>query len=146
MANVTKIRAIKTLQRKLGMDDLTYRDGLERLTGKRSSTQLTDAQLGRVLNWLRGLDRQMHGGSDGQIGLIRHLWAAMYRCGVISDGRACALDAYCRRMARVPLARCSPKQCQHLIECLKKWFRRSALPEHLDLLERLSTGEGAYVQ
>ena len=55
MANVTKIRAIKTLQRKLGMDDLTYRDGLERLTGKRSSTQLTDAQLGRVLNWLRGL-------------------------------------------------------------------------------------------
>ena len=33
-----------------------------------------------------------------------------------------------------------------LIECLKKWFRRSALPEHLDLLERLSTGEGAYVQ
>ena len=146
MTAKSQIVVIKTLQHKLNMDDATYRDGLEGLTGKRSSTELTDAQLGRVLHWLRELDQQMSGGSDGQIGLIRHLWGAMYRCGVIRDGRAPALDAYCRRMVRVPLNRCSPAQCQCLIECLKKWYRRSTLPEHIDLLDRMTVSEDTYVQ
>lgn len=141
-----KITAIKTLQRKLSMDDAAYRDGLERLTGKRSSTELTEGQLSRVLNWLRGLDQQLHGGSPKQMGLIRHLWDAMYRCGEVSDGRAAALNSYCRRMVHVPLNRCTPAQCQLLIECLKKWYRRSALPEHIDLLERLTVPEDTYVQ
>ncbi len=134
----SKIVVIKTLQRKLGMDDAAYRDGLELLTGRRSSTELTDTELDRVLAWLRETEQRIFRSTKGQVALIRHLWDAMYRYSVVSNGSQEALNSYCRRMVRVPLTSCNPRQCQHLIECLKKWYRRSALPEHLEKLESLA--------
>ena len=82
----SKIVVIKTLQRKLGMDDAAYRDGLELLTGRRSSTELTDTELDRVLAWLRETEQRIFRSTKGQVALIRHLWDAMYRYSVVSNG------------------------------------------------------------
>jgi hypothetical protein len=47
------IKAVKTAQRQLCMDDATYRVMLEARTGQRSATDCTLAQLGAVLDHLR---------------------------------------------------------------------------------------------
>lgn len=47
------ITAIKTAQRQLGLDDDTYRDALQAVTGKRSATELTLQEQGRVLDHMR---------------------------------------------------------------------------------------------
>ena len=47
------IQAVKAAQRQLGLDDATYRAMLQAQTGQRSATALTQAQLGKVLDYLR---------------------------------------------------------------------------------------------
>jgi hypothetical protein len=47
------IQAIKACQRQLGLDDATYRAMLEAQTGKRSATDLTVREGGKVLDYLR---------------------------------------------------------------------------------------------
>lgn len=46
------IKAIKAAQRKLGLDDATYRTMLATITGRTSATELSLAQIGRVLDHL----------------------------------------------------------------------------------------------
>lgn len=74
-----QVQAIKAAQRQLQLDDGTYRDLLERLTtqldnagavlvpGKRSATQLTLAEGGLVLDYLRkqGATNPSRAGRDG---------------------------------------------------------------------------------
>jgi hypothetical protein len=47
------IKAIKCAQRQLGLDDATYRTMLQAQTGKRSATELSVPEQGRVLDYLR---------------------------------------------------------------------------------------------
>lgn len=149
-SNFKKITAIKTLQKKVGMCDDDYRAMLEQLTGLRSCTKLSEPQLNHVLEYLHRLEQQMFGGSAGQIGLIRHLWATMYQYGMVQNNSPHALDSYCLRMVKTPLGRCTPPQCQRLIECLKRWWRRAANPAHVVMLENMLVesheGEGHVIQ
>ncbi|MCZ7858511.1 regulatory protein GemA [Agrobacterium salinitolerans] len=99
------IAAIKIEQKKLGLDDFTYRAKLEILTGKSSTKDMTEAERQKVLVSLRGNVARpapvRHDGRDGKRKLsgkylpkMRALWIACYNLGVIEDRRDSALEAF----------------------------------------------------
>ncbi|MGV2111906.1 regulatory protein GemA [Agrobacterium salinitolerans] len=99
------IAAIKIEQKKLGLDDFTYRAKLEILTGKSSTKDMTEAERQKVLVSLRGNVTRpapvRHDGRDGKRKLsgkylpkMRALWIACYNLGVIEDRRDSALEAF----------------------------------------------------
>lgn len=99
------IAAIKIEQKKLGLDDDTYRAKLHILTGKTSTTEMTEAERQRVLVSLRGntprpapvrLDGRdgKHRLSGKYLPKMRALWIACYNLGVIDDRRDSALEAF----------------------------------------------------
>ena len=160
----TLIKLIHTGKRALGLDDDTYRDMLENVTGLRSCADMSDKNLTAVLAHMRekgfaaspvpaGKARSAPAKSRGfntdnlasskQLGLVRGLWKRMYAFAIVHDVSDSALDAYARRMVGKALMYCTPGQCQKLIECLKKWWRRAANPVHVSLLENMLTEPGA---
>ncbi|MGN7715212.1 regulatory protein GemA [Agrobacterium tumefaciens] len=99
------IAAIKIEQKKLGLDDFTYRAKLEILTGKSSTKDMTEAERQKVLVSLRGNVARpapvRQDGRDGKRKLsgkylpkMRALWIACYNLGVIEDRRDSALEAF----------------------------------------------------
>jgi len=99
------IADIKIEQKKLGLDDFTYRAKLEILTGKSSTKDMTEAERQKVLVSLRGnVARPVpvrQNGRDGKRKLsgkylpkMRALWIACYNLGVIEDRRDSALEAF----------------------------------------------------
>lgn len=99
------IAAIKIEQKKLGLDDDTYRAKLRILTGKTSTTEMTEAERQKVLVSLRGnaprpapvrLDGRdgKHRLSGKYLPKMRALWIACYNLGVIDDRRDSALEAF----------------------------------------------------
>lgn len=99
------IAAIKIEQKKLGLDDDTYRAKLHILTGKTSTKDMTEAERQKVLVSLRGKVARpapvRQDGRDGKRKLsgkylpkMRALWIACYNLGVIDDRRDSALEAF----------------------------------------------------
>ncbi|NSZ08250.1 regulatory protein GemA [Agrobacterium tumefaciens] len=99
------IAAIKIEQKKLGLDDDTYRAKLHILTGKTSTKDMTEAERQKVLVSLRGSVARpapvRQDGRDGKRKLsgkyvpkMRALWIACYNLGVIEDRRDSALEAF----------------------------------------------------
>ncbi|UXU07164.1 regulatory protein GemA [Agrobacterium tumefaciens] len=99
------IAAIKIEQKKLGLDDFTYRAKLHILTGKTSTKDMTEAERQKVLVSLRGSAPRpapvRQDGRDGKRKLsgkylpkMRALWIACYNLGVIDDRRDSALEAF----------------------------------------------------
>ncbi len=99
------IAAIKIEQKKLGLDDDTYRAKLHILTGKTSIKDMTEVERQKVLVNFRGTVTRpvlvRHDGRDGKRKLsgkylpkMRALWIACYNLGVIDDRRDSALEAF----------------------------------------------------
>lgn len=99
------IAAIKIEQKKLGLDDDTYRAKLHILTGKTSIKDMTEVERQKVLVNFRGTVTRpapVHqDGRDGKRRLsgkylpkMRALWIACYNLGVIDDRRDSALEAF----------------------------------------------------
>lgn len=99
------IAAIKIAQKQLGLDDDTYRLKLQNLTGKTSTTEMTEAERQKVLVSLRGNQTKpiafRHDGRDGKHRLsgkylpkMRALWIACYNLAIIGDRRDAALEAF----------------------------------------------------
>lgn len=99
------IAAIKIEQKKLGLDDFTYRAKLHILTGKTSTKDMTEDERQKVLVSLRGSSPRpapvRQDGRDGKRKLsgkylpkMRALWIACYNIGVIDDRRDSALEAF----------------------------------------------------
>ncbi|HCJ70661.1 regulatory protein GemA [Agrobacterium pusense] len=99
------IAAIKIEQKKLGLDDDTYRAKLHILTGKTSTKEMTEEERQKVLVSLRGNVARpapvRHDGRDGKHKLsgkylpkMRALWIACYNLGVIDDRRDSALEKF----------------------------------------------------
>lgn len=131
-------RFIKMTQRSLGLDDDTYRDFLEFVTGKRSTTKMTKMQRWRVVEALKAKGvKFVHAGKtakgekdasrdqDEQSKLARHLWLTLKGYGVLRDSSEWALLAYVERITGLKrLEWCSRKQITKVIETLKKWVER----------------------
>lgn len=104
MGRFAKIRG---LQKKIGLDDDTFRDRMELVTGKRSSKQLSDSQLRKfeanlerdAPKWKRRkasprISKEM----KPMIGKLRALWISGWCFGVVRDKGDAALTAYCERI------------------------------------------------
>lgn len=132
------IRAIHVAKAQLGMDDETYRAFLMNVVGKTSCKGMSEKELGRVLQALEasGFKRQESSMAKKsarkelvrvpQAKKIRALWLMLASIGVVNNPSEEALDAFMRRICGQGLKTATVKQCQAVIECLKKWADRAA--------------------
>ena len=139
------IKLIHTGRRALGMDEDAYRDMLERFSGKRSCTEITDSQLSSIVQHIRdlGFDPAADPETAAQRALIHQIWLHMHHAGIVRDRSLRALDAYCIRTAHSPLWRCSVKGCQTVIESLKAWHARMATPDQISRLDAMLSRRSA---
>lgn len=136
------IAAIKIEQKKLGLDDDTYRLKLQHLTGKSSTTEMTEAERQKVLVSFRGNQPKIapmrHDGRDGKHRLsgkylpkMRALWIACYNLGIIDDRRDSALEAFAmgRQLPDISDMRFvhKPEDAASVIEALKGMLSRSGV-------------------
>ena len=129
-------RFIKMSQRALGLDDDTYRDFLESVTGKRSTTKMTVKQRWRVVEELKAKgvrfeSKTAKGKKDAdkddspQSRLVRHLWLKLKGYGVLRDSSEWALLAYVERITGYKrLEWCDNARMHKLIKSLEQWLER----------------------
>lgn len=123
------IAKIHVAKKQLGLDDDTYRDLLERVTGKRSAKDLDPRELLAVVNALRAAGWK--GATNPRSGKphVRKIWAmwhAMKVDGVVkaNDERA-ALRAFVERLTGVTDPEwLTPEQGSTVIESIKQWKKR----------------------
>jgi hypothetical protein len=136
-ARVKKTRLIKCLCRDLGLDadEETRRVFYQGVTGKRSLTDMSDAQLSKVIDQLK---RQpgLAGGGRAYKGVemdqspqgrkIRSLWLELRDLGVLRDSGEDALKKYVlRRFGTWKFEDLNPGDIIRLIEQLKSWVDRA---------------------
>lgn len=134
------IAKVKMAAKELGLDDETYRAILLRLTGKTSSTECTDAQLGLVLDefkakgWVAKKPAKHVAKSatcakpaDTAVAKkARALWLSLYQLGVVREPGEPALEAFAKRQVGVDrLQWMGASQAYSLIEALKKMAERA---------------------
>lgn len=117
------IKAVKTAQRQLGMDDATYRVMLEARTGCHSATECSLAQLGAVLDHLRraGATHPKEGGkrrlvpTADRASLMQKVWALLGELErVTGQPHSMAYaDAICQRNAWCSLVDFANPQILH---------------------------------
>jgi len=132
------IAKVKIAQKQLRLDNDTYRDLLERVTGKRSSTKLSITELDNVIKELKGFGfkpkRPKRSGSramadDDQSKKIRSLWIQLHEAGKVRDPSERALVNFAKSQFRISkgieaLQWLDSNQKSKLIESLKKWLNR----------------------
>jgi hypothetical protein len=138
-ATTSMIAAIHTLRPHAGLaDDETYRDYLERETGKRSAKDLTAAEAPRVIEKLRDLAgggvaaKGAVAGLDGPIGSkLRALWISGYNLGVVRDRSDKAMLGFLQRQTGVSHVRFLQEAGagSAAVEGLKSWLGRTAKVE-----------------
>ena len=126
---------IRVARAQLGMDEKAYRTLLLDTLGKRSLKGSTAKEQWRVVEELKARGFQpspFHKGkelvADPQARKIRALWLTMADCGIVRDRSEKALASCMRRFTGRTLEDASIKQCQAMIEILKKWFERCEDP------------------
>lgn len=138
-ATAEQIRRIHTLKSRAGLDDDTYRDLLERETGRRSSKEITPAQAARIIDHL-----QAHPGGgarpapkrapaagalalDGPyVPLCRAIWLTGYNLGVFRERTDAALVAFVKRQTGIEHLNWVKDEADagKVVEALKAWIRR----------------------
>jgi phage gp16-like protein len=130
------IAAVKISQKQLGLEDGDYRALLVRVTGHASSTACTVAQLGDVLDALKGRSRPAPAATKRAdhpaAGKARALWISLHRLGVVRDGAESALEAFARRQLGVDRLQWADQgQVFKLIEALKAMAERAGWSQDL---------------
>lgn len=138
-ATAEQIRTIHTLKGRAGLDDDTYRDLLQRLTGARSSKDMTPRQAFDVIKHLQGLPgggarpapkRAAAAGAmalDGPfVPLCRALWLTGYNLGVFRERTDEALVAFVKRQTQIEHLNWVKEDADatKAIEALKSWISR----------------------
>jgi len=126
-----QLMAIHVRRRQLGLDDETYRDVLERATGKRSAAEMTDWERRQALDELVRLGAPKPRPKPVRSGQARKalaLWRALYNLGLTRDGSEAALDRWVRSSNfRVSALRFADAPAlNQVIEGLKSWLGRVA--------------------
>ncbi|UTW12954.1 gp16 family protein [Marinobacterium rhizophilum] len=137
-------------KKQLGLDDDTYRDMLQNLTGKRSCSDMALAELYQVIKQLENAGFKQHRGrrsgatrqgyysprSKGQvIDVMRAIWIEMHQAGIVRDGSEAALAAYAKRMSaqlnggagveKLEWLQRDEQLAARVLEALKKWRARA---------------------
>lgn len=133
-----QVKAIKASQRQLQMDDTTYRDMLQALTGQRSATELNQAQAAKVLDYLRrqgavNPKADRHSGKRrpvpapdraAMVAKVHALLGALGEATGQPHGMAYA-DAICKRNGWAEAVDfCGPLELHDLIGALSRTLRR----------------------
>jgi phage gp16-like protein len=150
--------------KELGLQDDARRDVLERLTGHRSSTDCSDAQLDQVLVEFKRLgwtpkpanmgstpgSRNDTGTRTGTAPVsktvrradhpaakkARALWISLHQLGVVRDRSEKALESFARRQLKVDrLQWADPAACYRLIEALKAMAERAGWSQDLAMVK-----------
>lgn len=131
------IRLIHVAKRELALDDDAYRDILERLTGKRSSADLSTRQLDAVLKELKRLGFKpkpakkagpMPREGSPQARMIRALWIELGKAGKVRDRSEAALQKWFDRTTGVSHMRfATPGDFNRAIEAIKNWAEREGI-------------------
>ncbi|MBI1386664.1 MAG: DUF1018 domain-containing protein [Rhizobiales bacterium] len=123
-ARKSEIAKIKIGAKDLRLDDDTYRDLLQRLTGRRSAADLSPAQRGAVLDHMasqgafKGRSKSVP--TRPHIGKIRALWISLWNLAAIDDGGDAALNAFvCRQTGVERVDWLQSDQSGSVIEALK---------------------------
>lgn len=132
------IRLIHVAVRELALPEESYRDLLERLTGKRSSAKLKPAELETVLAELKRLgfkpQRAKKAGAmpqdkSPQARKVRALWIELGKAGAVRDRSEAALQHWFAKQTGIEHMRFA--RAEHFntaIEALKDWCHREGLP------------------
>jgi hypothetical protein len=119
-------------KKQLGLDDDTWRDLLERETGRRSSKDMSDGERGRVLDVLKSqgfkpASRSSRKGLEGKYaGKLQALWIAGWNLGLIGNRDDAALLAFVKRQTGIDHTRFLRyhDDATKAIEALKAWLAR----------------------
>lgn len=119
----------------ISMDEDDYRQGLLDLTGHMSLRACTDAQLDRVLAWLKTKGFQplpRKGGAPHPMARkARALWLSLYHLGVVHNEAEQALEAFAKRQLG----------CERLV-----WARQSDAFRLIEALKSIAKRAGWYQQ
>lgn len=132
------IKAIKTGMRALALTEDSYRDLLEKLTGKRSAADLDARERGIVLEEFRRLGfgktksrpKPKRAGTrapaDSPIARkARALWLSLWQLGAVRDPSENALASFVKRIAKVDaLDWLDGRKARAVIEALNDWCER----------------------
>lgn len=118
---------IHIAKNQLGLEEETYRDLLEQLTGKRSAAKLNAIELNQVLEFFRKSgfktklsprtkDKKIKEPKDK----VRALWITLYQEGKVKDRSEAGLNKFIKRQTGVErIDWLLPKQAAAVIEALK---------------------------
>lgn len=131
------IQLIHIARSDLQMDEDTYRQMLQGLTGKASTKGMDTTQLNSVLESMKKKGFRIKPAGKARSGLpmdthpqsnkIRALWLEMAAAGVVRDSSEQALALWVKRETGISALRwLSNEQASSVIEKLKKWQRRAA--------------------
>ena len=143
---------IHIARKDLALDEDTYRAMLAELTGKTSSKDMSDNQLGKVLNHLRNkgwkprapsaTGSQRRQDTSDQASKVRALWLFLYELGQVGNPSEAALATYVKRIAKVDdMHWANAHAMERIIETLKKWAMRT-LPQRVDTLWKILDSTG----
>lgn len=132
-ALISKIHVAKA---KLGLDEDTYRDMLERHTGFRSAKDCSVKQLTAVIGGLQKAGFQVNshsysGPAQKMANKVRALWISGWNLGIITDPSDKAMDAFILRqtgIAKVQWLKDATDGAK-VIDALKAWLAREG---HVD--------------
>ena len=131
------IQLIHIARNDLQMDEDTYRQMLQGLTGKASTKGMDVTQLNRVMESMKNKGFRIKPTVKARSGLpldphpqskkIRSLWLEMASAGIVRDSSEQALAWWVKRETGISALRwLSNEQASSVIEKLKKWQRRAA--------------------
>lgn len=128
---MSALAAIHVGRKALGLDEETYRDLLERVTGQRSASGMNARQHEAVIGEMRRLgfkpDAAPAKRLDGPFAKkLQALWIAGWNLGLVEDRRDQALLAFVARQTGLSHTRflTDPRSAAKAIEGLKAWLAR----------------------
>ena len=129
MSALAKIHIAKS---QLGLDDDTYRDLLERVTGRRSAKGLEPRQTAHVLDEFTRLGwvaRKRTRATTGQyLPKVQALWIAGWNLGIVRNRTDAAMNRFIKRQTGIDHPRwlIHGNDAARVIEALKGWLEREA--------------------
>lgn len=135
MATPDQLKKIHALRREAGLDEDSYRDLLQAVTGERSAKAIDVGSAARVIDRLQGLSSGLRSGVEGAMdltgpyaGKLRALWISGYHLGVVRDRTDRALCAFLKRQTGIEHTRWlrDAGDARRVIEALKAWLAREA--------------------
>lgn len=135
---MSQLAAIHIAKKQLGLDEETYRDVLNRVTGKTSSKHMSSAERERVIQEFRrlgfepaarGASKQFRTLLEGKYApKLQALWISGWHLGVIRDNSDAALMKFVKRQTGLDHTRFLhyPEDARKAVEALKKMLEREA--------------------